>query len=259
MLELGQPMHAFDLTRLAGRAIVVRRARAGERLRTLDGIDRVLEPDMLVIADAERASAVGGVMGGGESEIGSGTTLVALESAYFQAPSVRRTSKRLGLKTEASIRFERGADIDNPPTGIRRAAALFHQIGAGRPRGALIDVYPTGPAPVQLRLRQRRIGRVLGMEVPDADVPRILEPLGFSVGSRTTEPEPGWTIGVPTFRVDVTREVDLIEDVGRHYGFDRLPVTFPPLESPQPRSRSANRPRSPRPPGVRRPRVSRKP
>jgi phenylalanyl-tRNA synthetase beta chain len=234
MLELGQPMHAFDLTRLAGRAIVVRCARAGERLRTLDGVDRTLEPDMLVIADAARASAVGGVMGGGDSEIGDATTLIALESAYFHAPSVRRTSKRLGLKTEASIRFERGADVECPPLGIRRAAALFHRIGAGRPRGGMIDVYPTRKAPVQLRLRQSRIGRVLGMEVPEADIPRILEPLGFGVGARTTEPEPGWTIDVPTFRVDVTREVDLIEDVGRHHGFDRLPVTFPPLESPQP-------------------------
>src|SRR5262249_50958089 len=124
MLELGQPMHAFDLTRLAGRTIVVRRARAGERLRTLGGLDRALEPAMLVIADAARASAIGGVMGGGDSEISDATTLIALESAYFQAPSVRRTSKRLGLKTEASIRFERGADIECPPAGIRRAAAL---------------------------------------------------------------------------------------------------------------------------------------
>jgi len=234
MLELGQPMHAFDLTRLADRTIVVRRARAGERLRTLDGVDRVLEPDMLVIADAKRASAVGGVMGGGDSEINSGTTLVALESACFQPATVRRTSKRLGLKTEASIRFERGADIENPPIGIRRAAALFHRIGAGRPRGSLIDVYPARRAPVHLRLRQHRIGRVLGMEVPDAEVPRILEPLGFGVGDRTTAPETGWTVEVPSFRVDVTREVDLIEDLGRHYGFDRLPVTFPELESPQP-------------------------
>ena len=234
LLELGQPMHAFDLARLAGRAIVVRRARTGEGLRTLDGIDRALEPDMLVIADSERASAVGGVMGGAESEISAVTKLIALESAYFHAPSVRRTSKRLGLKTEASIRFERGADIDCPPAGIRRAAALLHRIGAGRPRGAMIDIYPAPRAPLRLDLRQHRIARVLGMDVPEAEVPRILEPLGFRVAARTTEGEPGWTVEVPTFRVDVTREIDLIEEVGRHHGFDRLPVTFPPLESPQP-------------------------
>ena len=147
MLELGQPMHAFDLEQLAGRALVIRRARPGERIRTLDGTERALEPDMLVIADAAHASAIGGVMGGHDSEIGDATRLIALESAYFHPPSIRRTSKRLGLKTEASVRFERGGDIAAPPLGIARAAALFAQLGAGTPRGALIDRYP---APRQL-------------------------------------------------------------------------------------------------------------
>jgi phenylalanyl-tRNA synthetase beta chain len=231
MLELGQPMHAFDLERLGGRALVIRRARRGERLHTLDGIERTLDTDMLVIADAQRATAVGGVMGGRDSEIGPGTTLMALESAYFRPASVRRTSKKLGLKTEASIRFERGGDVNAPPAGIARAAALFHQIGAGHPLGSLIDRYPAPRPVVQVRLRSERIGRVLGQAVPPADVPRILEPLGFQVVDAPAAA--GWTVTVPSFRVDVQREVDLIEEVGRHYGFDRLPTTFPVLEAPQ--------------------------
>jgi phenylalanyl-tRNA synthetase beta chain len=230
MLELGQPMHAFDLERLGGRALVIRRARPGERLHTLDGTERTLDTDVLVIADAERATAIGGVMGGRDSEIGPGTTLMALESAYFRPPSVRRTSKKLGLKTEASIRFERGGDVNAPPAGLARAAALFHQIGAGRPLGSLLDRYPAPRAVVQVPLRSARIARVLGQPVPAADIPRILEPLGFQVADA---PGAGWTLTVPSFRVDVQREVDLIEEVGRHYGFDRLPTTFPVLEAPQ--------------------------
>jgi len=233
MLELGQPMHAFDLTKIGGRRLVIRRAREGERLRTLDGNERTLSADMLVIADAERASAIGGVMGGADSEIDGRTTRIALESAYFQPASVRRTSRRLGLKTEASSRFERGGDVNAPPSGIARAAALFHKMGAGRPVGPCIDRYPSPPKPLQLRLRASRIARVLGQAVPAAEVPRILTPLGFLVAEGRDRADPGWLVTVPTFRVDVAREIDLIEDVGRHYGFDQLPVTFPALASPQ--------------------------
>jgi phenylalanyl-tRNA synthetase beta chain len=234
MLELGQPMHAFDLERLAGRAIVIRRPHAGERIRTLDGIERALEPDMLVIADGDHASAIGGVMGGHDSEIGATTRLIALESAYFHPPSIRRTSKRLGLKTEASIRFERGGDVAAPPLGIARAAALFAQIGAGTPRGTLIDRYPAPRPSVQVRLRASRITRLLGQAVPAEDVARILAALGFGVAAAADVGGPAWLVTVPSFRVDVAREADLIEEVGRHYGFDRLPITFPALVAPQP-------------------------
>ncbi|HEX6974296.1 MAG TPA: phenylalanine--tRNA ligase subunit beta [Vicinamibacterales bacterium] len=233
MLELGQPMHAFDLTKIRGRHLVIRRARGGERLKTLDGNDRELTTDMLVIADAERASAVGGVMGGAESEIDGSTKRIALESAYFHPASIRRTSKRLGLKTEASSRFERGGDVNAPPAGIARAAALFNKIGAGRPVGPFIDRYPTPRKPLQIRLRASRIARVLGQAVPPTEVPRILTPLGFLVAEGRDQADPGWLVTVPTFRVDVTREIDLIEEVGRHFGFDQLPVTFPVLAAPQ--------------------------
>jgi phenylalanyl-tRNA synthetase beta chain len=233
MLEIGQPMHAFDLDRLAGERLIIRRARPGETLRTLDGADRALDDEMLVIADAARPVAIGGVMGGADSEIGAATTRMVLESAYFHPASVRRTSKRLGLKTEASTRFERGGDIDAPPLGLMRAAALLERLGAATP-GRMVDVYPAPRTPVRIRLRASRIARVLGRAVDAADVPRILAPLGFIVTGDGTDPaEPGWLVTVPTFRVDVTREVDLIEEVGRHVGFDTLPTTFPVLAAAQ--------------------------
>ena len=236
MLEMGQPTHAFDLAKLQGRTLRVRRARAGEKLRTLDGIERALEPGMLVIADAERAQAIGGVMGGASSEIGGGTRLMVLESAYFKPASVRRTSKRLGLKTEASSRFERGADVNGAPVAIARAAALLRQIGAAQPVGPMIDRYPSPQPPLTLALRASRIERVLGVTVPDAAVPGILGPLGFSleedaaVGGIPRQ----WRVTVPTYRVDVQREVDLIEEIARHDGYLGLPATFPELTESQP-------------------------
>ena len=229
MLEIGQPMHAFDLDRLAGERLVIRRARAGETLRTLDGIDRTLDEEMLVIADAERAVAIGGVMGGQDSEIGPKTTRMVLESACFTPASVRRTSKRLGLRTEASTRFERGTDFWGPVLGLAWASSLLQRIGAARP-GPRVDVVAAPRTETELVLRASRIPRVLGMEVPAEDVERILLSLGFAV--QGSDPS-FWIVTVPTFRVDVTREVDLIEEVGRHYGFDKLPTTFPTLTAAQ--------------------------
>jgi phenylalanyl-tRNA synthetase beta chain len=225
MLEIGQPMHAFDLDRLAGPALVIRRARANETLRTLDGVERALDEEMLVIADEARAVAIGGVMGGLDSEINGTTTRMVLESACFTATSVRRTSKRLGLKTEASTRFERGADITGAVNGLARASALLQQIGAATP-GLMVDAYPAPSPAAEIVLRASRIPRVLGMDVPADGVARILEGLGFAVRLRD---DGAWVVEVPTFRVDVTREIDLVEEVGRHHGFDKLPTTFPVL------------------------------
>lgn len=235
LLELGHPMHAFDLDKLHGREIRVRRARPSETITTLDSINRKLETDMLVIADGERAQAVAGVMGGGESEVSSGTRRVAFESAYFKPASVRRTSKRLGLKTEASARFERGADVNAPILGLRRAGALLQKLGAGQLRGNAIDVYPEPRSPRALDVRRSRLARVLGLTVPDADVTRILRSLDLEP-SNTPE---GWRVIVPSYRVDLLREVDLIEEVGRHYGFDKLEAAFPVMRqaaaAPDPR------------------------
>jgi phenylalanyl-tRNA synthetase beta chain len=235
LLERGHPTHAFDVDRLGGRALRIRRARAGEPIRTLDGAERKLEPDMLVIADASRPQAIGGVMGGADSEVTDKTRLVALESAWFLPASVRRTSKRLGLKTEASARFERGADIHGPLPAIRRVAELLARMQAGEPVGAVIDRYPAPKPPLRLALRRPQIARLLGMDVPSADVERILAGLGFGLtGVRSSKGEEGWLVIIPSWRVDVGREVDLIEEAGRHYGFDRLPATFPPLEAVSP-------------------------
>ena len=234
MIEMGHPMHAFDVARLAGPAIHVRAARAGERLTTLDGETRTLQPAMLVIADRERAVAVAGVMGGRASEVSNATTRIALESAWFQPASVRATSKRLGLKTEASARFERGADIDAPVRAIASALDLLAKLGAGRAAGPLVDVYPKPAAPRSIHLSLAHVARLLGAtgeaRIPDADIQRILTKLGFSL----TPAPGGWQVGVPTFRVDVSREADLIEEIGRHWGFDRIPGTLPPLQSAPP-------------------------
>jgi phenylalanyl-tRNA synthetase beta chain len=225
LLELGHPMHAFDLDALADRHIRVRRARPGEVITTLDDVERKLESDMLVIADAARAQAVAGVMGGAASEVSGRTRRIAFESAYFKPASVRRTSKRLGLKTEASARFERGADVNGPFTALRRAVALMHAAGAGSLRGPAVDVYPHPRGPITIHLRRERLARVLGLRIPDADVARILAALKLAATSATD----GWDVVVPTVRVDISREVDLIEEVGRHYGFDRLEASFPAM------------------------------
>ena len=232
LLEFGQPMHAFDQARLGGGEIRVRTARAGETLRTLDGQPRELASDMLVIADAQRPVAIAGVMGGADSEVTSATTTIVLESAYFNPLSVRRTSKRLGLKTEASMRFERGADPRLPVTAMERACALLESIGAGQAQGTVIDRYPLRIEPRVLRLRRARLATFLGTDVPDVDVRRILEGLGFAM--RDAGDGAGWDVTAPTRRVDVVREVDLIEEVARHYGFDRIPATFPVLTAAAP-------------------------
>ena len=225
LVELGHPLHAFDLARLDGGELKIRRARPGETLTTLDGVARQLDPDMLVIADAGRAQAVAGVMGGAHSEVSAVTRTVAFESAYFKPASVRKTSKKLGIKTEASTRFERGTDVNAPLVALQRAVSLMQQIGAGRVSGPAIDRYPVPRGPKALHLRRDRLAMLLGMTVPDREVDRILRSLGLAI---TPSPE-GWEVLAPTFRVDLLREVDLIEEVGRHYGFDRLEPSFPPM------------------------------
>jgi phenylalanyl-tRNA synthetase beta chain len=249
LLERGHPMHAFDFARLRGPAIVVRRARAGERITTLDGKERVLADDMLVIADAERASAIGGVMGGADSEVSAQTTRIVLESAWFKPQSVRSTAKRLGLRTEASYRFERGADLTAPVDAMHRALELLELTGAGQASGPVIDCYPREQQPRELTLDAAMVRALLGMDVPDTEIVRILRCLGFGVktlGSwQAAQPDAalplgrigsGWQITVPGWRVDVQRPVDLIEEVGRHHGFEHLPTTFPPIEQAPPPS-----------------------
>jgi phenylalanyl-tRNA synthetase beta chain len=230
LLELGHPMHAFDLAKLAGAELRIRRAKRGELIRTLDGVERKLEPEMLVIADAARAQAVAGVMGGADSEVSASTKTVAFESAYFKPVPVRRTSKRLGLKTEASARFERGADVNAPVMALERAIVLMNLVGGGRVSGPIVDRYPAPRGPAHLHLRRSRLALLYGAVVPDRDVERILRSLGLRVSAAPD----GWDVEAPTFRVDLSREADLIEEVARHHGFDTLAPSFPAMTVPAP-------------------------
>ncbi|HEV2386392.1 MAG TPA: phenylalanine--tRNA ligase subunit beta, partial [Candidatus Acidoferrales bacterium] len=229
MLELGHPLHAFDFHRLAERRIVVRRARAGETLRTLDGVDRKLTREMCVIADAARAVGIGGVMGGQASEIHSGTNAVLLESAWFDPVSIRKTSKALGLRTEASLRFGRGGDPEMAELASRRAAALIVELAGGEALAGVIDVYPRPLEPLAIELNSAEILRVLGAAVPGREVESILKALGF-------EPEPvgdgRWRCRRPSWRLDVSREIDLVEEIARHYGYDRFPSRLPAARQP---------------------------
>jgi phenylalanyl-tRNA synthetase beta chain len=248
LLELGYPMHAFDYAQLAGPEIIVRRARPGETIRTLDGKERTLDREMLVIADAQRAQAIGGVMGGADSEVSQSTTKVVFEAAWFKPQNVRATSKRLGLRTEASHRFERGADLTATVNAMKRALELVNEIGAGVPAGRIVDCHPVPFVERQLTLTPSLVERVLGMTVPEHDATRILQGLGFEVrplgawhaampeapamSTAAAEPVHAWQVQVPGWRVDVQRPVDVVEEVGRHYGFEHLPSTFPPVEAP---------------------------
>lgn len=221
LMELGHPLHAFDFARLQGRKIIVRRAKPGEALRTLDGLDRALKSDNLVIADAERPVALAGIMGGGDSEISSATRSVLLESAWFDAASIRRTAKSFGMHTEASHRFERGADIEMAPLALDRAAALIAELAGGEVLRGVVDVYPAPRQRDDAILRPSEIRRVLGTYIPEEEIERILGSLGFQFkeGKRA-----GWLVVPPSFRLDVSREVDLIEELARHHGYDLLPA-----------------------------------
>ena len=219
LMELGHPLHAFDLARLRQKKIVVRRAKSGEFLKTLDGVGRTLTHDNLVIADAERAVAIAGVMGGEESEISPATRDVLLESAWFDPVSVRRTSKAQGMHTEASHRFERGADIEMAPKALDRAAALIAELAGGEILAGIIDVFPQRRQRPELALRASEIVRILGSEVAGLEVERILRALGFEV---VEQAKGHWWVRPPSWRLDIGREVDLVEEVARQYGYDRL-------------------------------------
>jgi len=228
MLELGHPMHAFDLDRVAERRIVVRRARKGEKLRTLDGVERALLPDTCVIADAARAVGIGGIMGGAESEISFSTRNLLLESAWFDPISIRRSSKALGLRTEASTRFERGADPEMAELASRRCAGLIRELAGGEILSGVVDVYPARREPLRLELSRKGLLRVMGADVPDREIEAILAALGFApkradTPSAPDSPQAKWQCLEPSWRQDVTREVDLIEEVARHYGLDKFP------------------------------------
>ncbi len=223
LLETGHPTHAFDLDLLDQAKIIVRRGAAGEELRTLDGLDRNLNDDRLVIADGSRPVALAGVMGGLDTEISDSTRNVLLEAAWFEPGSIRRTARGYGMHTEASHRFERGADVEATVWALERIAHWFGQVSSGSVQDAVIDAYPRRINRGSITLREERISRLLGAEIPWVQVERILVALGFTV----ERAEQGWSVKPPSFRLDVEREIDLIEEVARIHGYHHLPTTLP--------------------------------
>jgi len=228
LMETGQPLHAFNLDNLSEGRIVVRTAKSDESIRTLDGETRKLDTDMLVIADAEKAQCVAGVMGGADSEVGEGCTRIFLETAWFDPRSVRKTSRKLNLASESSQRFQRGADPEMAIWASDRAAELIQQVAGGSVRVGRIDAYPTPMVPAEVTLRYARTNAFLGSAISAERQRGHLIGLGFEVVSHNDEAA---TLRVPLRRNDVSREVDLIEEIARMEGFGNLPSTLPRVRS----------------------------
>jgi phenylalanyl-tRNA synthetase beta chain len=240
--EMGHPTHVFDLDTLEGGKIIVRRAKDGEMLKTLDGVDRKLTKDDLVIADARKPVALAGVMGGEDTKVTETTKNILIEAAWFEPDAVRKTARRHGLHTDASHRFERGADYEATRLACGRVAQLIVESSGGHLEGDFIDTVSrkVGHAPVALHVSE--VKRILGVDIPATDIERILRRLGFGMcqgscrdGSKTrpdgAQPRPytnaDWTVSIPTWRLDVEREIDLIEEIARLWGYDKFPNTLP--------------------------------
>jgi phenylalanyl-tRNA synthetase beta chain len=222
MLELGQPLHAFDLDKVTGGEIVVRRAKPGERLVTLDGVDRAMTDDDLVVADAVKPSGLAGTMGGEESEVSPATTSVLIEAAAWDPPTIMYMSRRHGLRSEASGRFERGVDPNLPPEAAARAARLMVEVTGGTTPATFVDVVARPIAPVHIELALSEVTRILGPEVPLSEVAPLLQRLHLDVDG--SDP---LRVTVPTYRPDLTRPVDLVEEIARLWGLDKFAETVP--------------------------------
>jgi phenylalanyl-tRNA synthetase beta chain len=219
MLEYGHPLHAFDFANFEQPKVLVRRATEGEVFRTLDGVDRKLNDDVLLITDGVKPVAIAGIMGGEFSEVAEKTTDILLESAYFNPSVIRRGRKYLGLQSESQTRFERGADPSIIPAALDRAASLMERHAGGRVLTGIVDVYPQKIHPVKLELRPSRVNQILATEMSAPMMIDILHALEFKV-----LPGKNLTVEVPTFRPDVTREIDVIEEIARIYGYEKIPT-----------------------------------
>ena len=219
MLEIGQPLHAFDYHLLSTPEIIVRNATEGEEFTTIDGQKRNLTSEMLVIADSKRAIALAGVMGGQNTEINERTADVLIESAYFQPQNVRRTSKKMDLRTESSYRFERGCDPNAVDWASRRAAQLILETAGGKLARGVVDIYPTPAKLKQIALRHEKVSQLLGIELSAKQITDYLKALGLDLSDNSVQ--------IPTYRVDLKREIDLIEEIARLHGVDKIPATPP--------------------------------
>ena len=256
MLEYNQPLHSFDLDTVRDATVIVRRARPGEKLTTLDGVERALTAENLLIADSGAGIGLGGVIGGANSEIGPETTTVLLESATFAAANNRETAQAMGLRTEATLRFEKGLRPELAPLALRRATALIQQVAGGKVAPGIIDVYPEPDPPLTVTLTPRRLRQSLGMDINAAEAQKALESLGFTCTatpqtghpSDTAPPHPelvegraaedALDVAIPWWRNDVNIEDDLVEEVVRIIGYDAVPTvmlsTPIPFHSPSP-------------------------
>jgi phenylalanyl-tRNA synthetase beta chain len=229
MLELGQPMHAYDLGRLRGHRVIARRARAGETLVTLDGVERKLTPEMTVIADAQGAVGVAGVMGGSGSEVSEATTEVFLECAWFDPKETRATRKQLSLLTDASQRFERGTDLWGVPDALRRGLMVLEAVAGGTVDGEPADCWPAPVNPLRIFLRTRRVAQVLGVELSRETLEQCLVAIGATVVNKPDEHR--IAVEVPGWRPDLREEIDLIEEVARIYGYSAFPDELRPFRA----------------------------
>jgi phenylalanyl-tRNA synthetase beta chain len=224
--ELGQPLHAFDLARIGGNEIRIRRAANGEVIRTLDGVDRELGEGMLVIADVERPVALAGVMGGEDSEVAMETTDILLECALFDELLVRRTARGFALSSDSSYRFERGVDPELQPVAARRALDLIVAVAGGTVEPGGLDLRPAPHVRPVITLRPQRVSRLLGLSLSPEEIASLLTPIGFEV-QPLDDGRSGLRISVPGFRPDVTREIDLVEEIARRRGYDSFSETLP--------------------------------
>jgi phenylalanyl-tRNA synthetase beta chain len=223
LLERGHPLHAFDLDKLEGSAIVVRHARRGEKILTLDGQERVLTKDDVLICDAERPVAIAGVMGGAETEVSDATTRILLESAYFKPERIAHTVRRLGMRSEASVRFEHGADVENVPPAAARAAGLLASLAGGTVAHGQLDEYPKPITRKPIRVRVARANALLGIDAPASEMTGLLSALGCHVeASRTT-----LRVTPPSWRPDIVIEENIVEEIGRLFGYENIPETLP--------------------------------
>ncbi|HLZ44151.1 MAG TPA: phenylalanine--tRNA ligase subunit beta [Gemmatimonadales bacterium] len=224
LFEINQPLHAFDLGKLRGPAVVVRRAKPAEKIITLDGVERMLNPEMTAICDAERPQIVAGVMGSAESEVTTSTTDIALEAAYFQPTRIRRTRRVLGLSSESSYRFERGIDMLGMPDALGRAIDLIRAVAGGDMREPPVDLWPEPQQPRSVFVRDARVNHLLGIAVPRKEIERLLSTVGFVAAPKDDR----LAVQIPGWRPDVTREIDLIEEVARLRGYDSFPDELRP-------------------------------
>ncbi len=223
LMELGQPLHAFDLNKITGNKIICKTAKNGEKFITLDSKGRILDDEMLMICDAEKSIAIGGVMGGENSEIDDNTTDVLLESAFFNPSSIRRTAKKLQIQSDASYRFERGVDINNIIFALNRAAQMIADLSGGMIDKGYIDVYPQPKEQLQLKLRFQRAKDIIGQNISNEKIIDILQRLNFEI---ITADDNECLVKVPFYRVDVSLEIDLIEEIARLYNYDNIEPNF---------------------------------